>query len=229
MWIAQYKLSTQNTYAPVIAELTANLDLAELKKLTPETLQATISRLIGAKNSLRTYKIAIRSFLKFAGSEGLCDKALYKSIHIERQNLVPLVTTYVDFKLDHVLSAEANPRNRVILGLAIAAECSIAELIKLTWYDVDSTQAGLTLRPPRKKERKLRFQDPQNPIWLELIALRGDRTDDDYVFHGKQGTGLNYNQVHKIIEEALERAGVKATVGEVCKISARKKCEYLLR
>jgi site-specific recombinase XerD len=49
-------------------------------------------------------------------------------------------------------------------------------------------------------------------MWRELVALRGEATDDDPVFRSAKGGALDPSQVHRIVKQAARRAGLPPAV-----------------
>lgn len=217
-------INTKTTYERGLKQFCLSLDLDQLRQLSPKSVQAKIGDLNGSENSLRTYRTAIRAFLKDMGSKGLCDSALYQAVSVNPKSFSKQrPDTYIVFKKDLLINGEPELRNRVILLLTIA-KCKISEILPLTWFDVDPDKQSIKVRY-KKYERTIVLDDP---LWSEFIQLRQGRSLDDYVFYGARGRKLSSGQVYGIIEAALARTGIDAEPGELYSATSTKKREFIL-
>lgn len=224
-WLAQFKKeSTHTTYRQRFQPFAAGLTIDMLKSLTPEDVASRLRNDQSAASSQRTTRIAAKSFLKFAGEQGFCDRKLHTTIKIEEKAPLPVVEVYSSYDRDRVINEETIPRNQVILWLMLTQDFKVAEILQLTWYNVDYSENKIQYTASRCIRRVF----IPEPFWSQLISLRNHRSSDDYIFHGPQRTGLNHRQVKDIGEDALKRSGINAKFSEVCtggRISTR---EYRL-
>ncbi|MBD2397468.1 site-specific integrase [Leptolyngbya sp. FACHB-402] len=220
-WLEQYRETTSTFYSYRTAgELfTRFLGDRSITEIQPEDVERFVQELEGdsklAFNSLRSYKAAIRSFLKYISAR----PDLLHPLSIAHPPRRKLPDLYIDLRLNEVMQKEDNARNRVLLWLTIVVRCTTTEVLGLRWQDVDPQERCLVLRDhtlPESQDKEPRKAFLCNPIWSELIALRKGRSLDEHVFHGTRGTRLAPAQLNQIIVQALHRVGIDATPRDVC-------------
>jgi integrase/recombinase XerD len=110
----------------------------------------------------------------------------------------------------HLLALERNPRNKALLRLLYLGGLRISEACALCGRDLAARyDAGqVTLFGKGGKTRAVLLKAS---IWQELIALRAEDPDAP-VFRSRQGGALDPSQVHRIVKQAAQRAGLPETV-----------------
>ena len=106
----------------------------------------------------------------------------------------------------HLLALERNPRNKALLRLLYLGGLRISELCALCGRDLAARDdAGqVTLFGKGGKTRAVLLKPS---IWQELVALRAEDPDAP-VFRSRQGGALDPSQVHRIVKQAAQRAGL---------------------
>jgi integrase len=221
-WLQQYKAdSTFYAYRTAVERFISFLGVlqaAQLERSDVERFAVSLESDVSlSSNSVRSYKAAIRSFLKYAKNDSEQTDLLepLSSAYLPHSRLSDI---RVDCRLNELLNQEPNRQNRFILLLTIALDCLVSEVLNLTWADVDFDRHTLTLYRSSQqpnRARQSRTVSLCDPIWLELIALQQDRMLNQHVFHGVKGR-IDSFQVNRIISRALKRIGIDATPSEVC-------------
>ncbi len=62
------------------------------------------------------------------------------------------------------------------------------------------------------KGRKTRTVLLKQDVWLELMKLKGDRSNDEPVFQSRKGGHINRHQLWRIVSAAAKRAGIEGKV-----------------
>lgn len=110
-----------------------------------------------------------------------------------------------------MLALERHPRNSVMLLLLYASALRVSELCDLRWRDCQQREGGgqLTIFGKGAKTRVVLL--PQS-VWIRLVGLRSDASDDKTVFVSRRGGRLHESQVLRIVKQAAVRAGVTRAV-----------------
>ncbi len=106
---------------------------------------------------------------------------------------------------------ETDPRNRLILRVLYSGGLRVSELSPLVWKDLKergNTGQVTVYGKGRKTRTVLLKQD----VWLELMKLKGDRSNDDPVFQSRKGGHINRHQLWRIVSAAAKRAGIEGKV-----------------
>jgi integrase/recombinase XerD len=114
-------------------------------------------------------------------------------------------------EVQHLLFVEKQPRNAAMLRLIYGAGLRISEACELRWRDVVARdEAGqLTIMGKGGKTRVILLPAA---LWRRLDALRLNAGPDDYVFRSREGGGLKRLRIHRIVKQAVKRAGLPDTV-----------------
>jgi site-specific recombinase XerD len=111
-----------------------------------------------------------------------------------------------------LIALEGEPRNHALLRLAYIAGLRISEICALRWRDAKRRAGGGGQITVFGKGGKTRAVMLPVSMWRELVALRGEATDDDPVFRSAKGGALDPSQVHRIVKQAARRAGLPPAV-----------------
>jgi integrase/recombinase XerD len=114
-------------------------------------------------------------------------------------------------EVHRLLALETRPRNHALLRLLYTAALRVSELCALTWRDVQPRDdAGqVTIFGKGGKTRAVLLTPG---VWAELVALRGGAGEGDPVFRSGKGGHLTPVQVHRIVKQAAQRAGLSDRV-----------------
>lgn len=110
-----------------------------------------------------------------------------------------------------LIALEPVPRNHALLRLLYLAGLRLSEAIGLHWRDVKRrTNGGQVTVFGKGGKTRVILLPPS--LWKELAGLRGDAGDNDPVFLSRKGGPLQASQVHRIVKEAAQRAGLSGDV-----------------
>ncbi len=148
----------------------------------------------------------VKSLFAFAYRVGYCP---FDVTLAERIMGVPAVVK--------MLAMEDDPRNHALLTLLYAAGLRVSEACALRWRDLqprDPAQGApgglVTIFGKGLKTRHVLL--PQS-VWDELLALRGDDTEDQPVFPSRmRGRSLSSPQAWRIVKAAALRAGLPKAI-----------------
>ncbi len=113
-----------------------------------------------------------------------------------------------------MIDAEPQPRNRAILKLLYYGGLRVSELCALKWRNIQVRDncGQVTVFGKGSKTRTVLI--PAS-LWVELNRLRGSSGENDPVFCSQKkrhGSHLAREWVHKIVQAAAKRAGLKGKV-----------------
>lgn len=123
---------------------------------------------------------------------------------LERINEHRVLLELDDFK--KILSvAEENPRDYAMLALFMNTGMRKTALISIMMDDLDLKNGVLTIIDKGNKRQVYNLNDETISILTTWISRRGN-TDDNHLFPGKNGTGLEERAVRDIVERCTQKA-----------------------
>jgi integrase/recombinase XerD len=113
--------------------------------------------------------------------------------------------------VQRMLALERHPRNAVLLLVLYASAVRVSELCALRWRDCQDRADGgqITVFGKGGKTRVVLLPDR---VWRAVMRLRGEATEDKYVFLSRRGGRLHESQALRIVKGAAVRAGVTSAV-----------------
>jgi integrase/recombinase XerD len=150
---------------------------------------------------------AVKSVLSFASTIGYTSFNVGAAVPLPkvRQTLAARIVTRETAAA--VMAGETNPRNHALLRLLYFGGLRVSEISTLRWRDLnprDDDSGQVTVYGKGGKTRAILL--PAH-VWRDVMALRGDASDDEPVFCGRGGA-LTASQVARIVKAAGVRAGV---------------------
>jgi len=210
LWLHGRSPATQRAYAADLAAFRAVVP-CPLRQVTLGDLQAYQDSFASLAPTTQARRLsAVKSLLSFGQRTGFLPVNVGAGIRLPKakQTLSERILD-VDAVL-HLLALERNARNKALLKLLYLGGLRISELCGLRGRDLAARDdAGqVTLFGKGGKTRAVLLKPS---IWQQLIALRAEAPDAP-VFRSRQGGALDASQVHRIVKQAAQRAGLPATV-----------------
>jgi integrase/recombinase XerD len=114
-------------------------------------------------------------------------------------------------EVQRMIALEPNPRNRTLLTTLYASGVRVSEVSGLRWRDVQGRAEGgqITVFGKGGKTRSILL--PQS-VWTAVMALRGERGENDPVFRSRKRSALSPSQILRVVKRAAKRAGLSANV-----------------
>jgi integrase/recombinase XerD len=109
--------------------------------------------------------------------------------------------------VDKTLAVNASPRDRGLLHLIYAAGLRVSEACQLRWRNLRPTGEAGQITVFGKNGRTRSIALPQ-PIWSEVVNLRGAAAAEDPVFPSRTGKPLDRGRVRIILRKAAAEAGI---------------------
>jgi site-specific recombinase XerD len=210
LWLHGRSPATQRAYGADLAAFRA-LVPSPLRQVSLGDLQAYQDSLAALAPTTQARRLsAIKSLLSFGQRTGFLSVNVGAAIRLPqaKQTLSERILD-VDAVLQ-MLALELQPRNKALLRLLYLGGLRISELCALRGRDLAARDdAGqVTLFGKGGKTRAVLLKAS---IWQELVALRSADPDAP-VFRSRQGGALDPSQVHRIVKQAAQRAGLAKTV-----------------
>lgn len=159
-------------------------------------------------NSRKTATAAIKSLFSFANKIGILSLNVGAALSQVKSKDCLNERILTELEVATMIALETNPRNRLILRLLYSGGLRVSELSELKWRDLKQRgESGqVTVFGKGKKTRTVLLKQD---VWLELVRLRGDRSNDEPVFQSRKGGHINRHQLWRIVSAAAERAGLE--------------------
>lgn len=212
LWVHGRPKTTRRSY---LANARRLLDFSakDLQGLTLADLQKFVDSL--AVLSLSTQKqiiASVKSLLTFGHKIGYLPfnvGAVLRTPKLKDKLAERILT---EAEVITMLHTTKNPRDALLLRMLYATAARVSELCGLTWADVqpngDSGQVTLFGKGGKTRAVKL-----SKATWQALQALRPMICDgSEPVFISQKGGRLDETQVHRIVKQAAQRAGIAGNV-----------------
>lgn len=211
MWLDGRSPHTRSSYRRYAREFLAYLN-KPLHLATLADVQGWRLTLSGkSDNSIKTATSAVKSLFTFAHKIGVLQVNVGAALKQVKPKDCLNERILSELEVQTMIALETDPRNRLILRLLYSGGLRVSELSTLTWKDLkergDSGQVTVY-----GKGRKTRTVLLKQDVWLELVKLRGDRSNDDPVFQSRKGGHINRHQLWRIVSAAAQRAGIEGKV-----------------
>lgn len=121
--------------------------------------------------------------------------------------------------------AALHGRNQLMFRLGVAFGLRITDLLNLKVGQVRGKKEAIVIE---QKTRKARTITVSRQLQKELTHLEGD--DNDYIFKSRQGANrpISRQRAYQVLNNAIDRAGLKDKVGTIGTHSLRKTFGYIL-
>lgn len=213
MWLHGKKPHTQRAYRGLAGQFVASVGLP-LAQVSLGDLQDFIDGLpANLSDASRGRSIAaIKSLLSFGHGLGYLPFNVGAAVKIPKAKDTLAERILSEADVARMLALETNARNHAILLTLYGTAARVSEMCGMKWRDLqprDKGEGQVTLYGKGSKTRQVRF--PAS-LWQELLALRGDAGDDQFVFVSRQSDRLSPQQAWRIARGAARRAGINKNV-----------------
>ncbi len=211
MWLDAKSDNTANSYRryakSFLNYLGKPLHLATLADLQGWRLTLSTQ----SDNSVKTATAAVKSLFTFAHKIGVLKVNPGAALSQVKAKDCLNERILSELEVATMIALETDPRNRLILRLLYSGGLRVSELSTLTWKDLKERgdTGQVTVFGKGKKTRTVLLKQD---VWLELVKLRGDRSNDDPVFQSRKGGHINRHQLWRIVVAAAKRAGIEGKV-----------------
>lgn len=169
--------------------------------------------------SIARHISSLRSFFKYLLKTGLIENnpmTLISNPKVEKK--LPKFVPYKE--LDQLLNifdgdTPLDCRNSLILELLYATGIRVSELINIKLNDIDFKRCEIKILGKGNKERIVLFGSRCLNIlnrYLELFYDKYNINHTDYLLLGVRGNKINDREVRKIINLAVDKAGIKLNI-----------------
>jgi integrase/recombinase XerD len=207
LWLAGKANRTRRAYQD---DITAFLRFADrpLRQVTLADLVGWGETLSGMAPASRARKLgAVKSLAAFGHRIG------YLAFDIGAPLRLPAIKSTLAERIlgegdvHRLLTLETHPRNHALLRLLYTGALRISELCALTWRDLQPRDdAGQVTVFGKGGKTRVVLLTPG--VWTELMAVRSNAGEDDPVFRSGKGGHLTPVQVHRLVKQAVARAGI---------------------
>lgn len=212
MWLHGRPETTQRAYAYEVKTLMAVV-VKPLTQITLGDLQGYFDGLSELAPATRSRSInAVKSLFRFAQRIGYlrfnpCAAILSPKI---KNTLAERILN--ESQVHRLISLEPSNRNRVLLRLLYASGMRVSEICGLTWKDCQERgESGQITVYGKGGKTRVVLLSPET--WADLMTLPKGSSPDSPLFTSRKGKGhLSPVQVHRIVKDASERAGIEAGV-----------------
>jgi integrase/recombinase XerD len=213
LWLHGRSRHTQRAY---------RAEASRFRRLVPKPLRAVtlgdlqafvdaLDELALAPVSRNRVMVAVKSLYAFGHRLGYLPFDVARAIRLApvREGLSERILS--EPEVLRMIALEANPRNRTLLTLLYASGVRVSEVASLRWRDVQSrAESGqVTVFGKGGKTRSILL--PAS-VWTGVVALRGDRGEDDPVFLSRKRKPLGASQILRVVKRAAARAGIPSNV-----------------
>jgi len=210
LWLHGRSEHTARAYRRAIERLVTSTSGKPLRAVTLGDLQAFADALDGQPSSRGQAIAAVKSLLSFGSRIGALPFNVGAALRKPKSR---------DGLADRILGETAiakmlaltEGRDHALVRVLYATGARVSEAVSLRWSHVATATDGgafLTLFGKGGKTRTVRVSSETAAV---LVDLRGDATEDAFVFAGRGGA-LNVSQAYRIVRAAAERAGIKKAV-----------------
>lgn len=216
LWLSGKAKNTQQAYRRDIDLFLAFLEAKPLQRVTLNDFQEYRKALNSqgwAESSVQRRLNAVKSLLTYGHTIGVLAVNAAKPEKVGKgkdkisQRILPESAI-----LRMLHTYKGSERDRVILLFLYASGCRCSELLSLTWEDcqeLDSGNARITIYGKGGKTRVILLGAE---IWQQVKVLRGDRPLNSPIFISRKGKALSRTQIHRIVKDAAQQAGIDKPV-----------------
>jgi integrase/recombinase XerD len=211
MWLDGRSPHTQSSYRRYAREFLAYLN-KPLHLATLADVQGWRMTLLGkSDNSIKTATSAVKSLFTFGHRIGVLQLNVTAALKQVKPQDTLNERILSELEVQTMIALETNPRNHLILRLLYSGGLRVSELSILKWKNlaVRGESGQVTVFGKGRKTRTVLLKQD---IWLELLKLRGDRSNDEPVFQSRKGGHINRHQLWRIVAAAAKRAGIEGKV-----------------
>lgn len=208
MWLHGKPATTIRSYRPTANQFLQFIGGKSLHAVLLSDLQGYIDSLEGKPSTIAHHISVIKSLFSFCYKTGYMPINKGATIQAPKfeQRLAERILT--EEQVQKMLALEPDPRNHAILRLLYNSGCRCSELINLSWIDIYPNGKGGKIRVWGKGGKE-RYIIISAPTYEEIMALRGESTDQEPVFCSKtlgKGGRISRSQVYRIVRAAANRA-----------------------
>jgi len=211
LWIGSKKSAKTHRLYQAFYEAFAAFVQKPLQAITYNDLQSWAEQLTGSVNTKRVTVYAIKSLFTFAHTTGYI--RMNPAIVIKPPDAKNTLAQRI-LSEDQVLAMihkTSKQRDNVLLRVLYASAGRISEVCGLTWGDVqpngDTGQVTLFGKGGKTHAVKL-----SKATWQALQDYRQGAPDAAPVFKSQKGGSLTAVQVHRLVKQAAQRAGIPGNV-----------------
>jgi integrase/recombinase XerD len=198
-----------------------------LKKVTYEDLVEYATQFQGrAESTRRMYLAAAKSLISFAHKIGYIPFNVGMALKLNEmpdaineryldEADIKLLVRMAQKKLEQVKTPKRQYtalRNLLIIKLLYQAGLRANELCQLTWGDLTQRGDSGQVYIRKAKGSKNRTVVIKSKLWAELMEFKGSATATDAVFKSQKGGHLDRQNLHPIIKEIAQAAGLSDKV-----------------
>lgn len=211
MWLDGRSPHTQSSYRRYAREFLAYLN-KPLHLATLADVQGWRFTLSGkSDNSIKTATSAVKSLFTFGHRIGVLQLNVTAALKQVKPQDTLNERILSELEVQTMIALETDPRNRLILRLLYSGGLRVSELSTLKWKNLkERGESGqVTVFGKGRKTRTILLRQD---VWLELVKLRGDRSNDEPVFQSRKVGHINRHQLWRIVTAAAKRAGIEGNV-----------------
>lgn len=212
MWLHNRSENTRRAYESDVRRFREHTGGKPLHAVTLEDVQTFASALEGAPESKARRIGVVKSLFAFGHKVGYLPFDVARPVKVPRRKNTLAERILPEADVQRMIALEPSPRNKAMLRLMYAGGLRVSELAALKWRDLQSRDDAGQLTVFGKGDRTRSVVLPQ-PLWNELLALRGRPDLDAPLFASQKGGGhLDPSSIVRMVRTAAERAGIKQKV-----------------
>lgn len=211
MWVSRKNsAATQKQYRQTWTQFSQVVG-TPIQGCTLSTLQSWAAGLTGSENTRKVRVACIKSLFTFAHKTGyirMNPAVMLDSVKAKDELAARILTE--EEVMAMIAKTEKN-RDKVLIRLLYASAARISEICALTWKDVatNGDSGQITLYGKGGKTRVVKLS---KPTYKALCDLDNGARDDRPIFVSQKGGPLDETQVHRIVKQAAQRAGINGNV-----------------
>jgi len=212
LWLHGRGVNTRDAYARDVARLFVAVP-KELRSMTLGDLQTFADSLADlAPSSQKRILSAAKSLFTFAQKLGYVQFNVGAAVIIPKPKNTIAERILSERQVMRMIELETDHRNQTLLILLYASGGRVSEICGLCWRDCQPRKKGgtVTLYGKGQKTRTILLKAE---TFVQLLSLRGTAGPTDPVFpNPKTGKPLTRQHLHRLVQRAARRAGIRANV-----------------
>jgi len=213
LWIHGRSKHTQRAYLADIQHFSINThkSFKEIRLVDIQEFEISLVEQKLEQNSVNRTLAAVKSLISFAHRIGYLPFDVGRPVKLTAAKDTLSERILSESEIHRIISAEPNPRNKLILKMLYTSAVRVSELSNLCWKDLQEREDGGQVTVFGKGNKTHTVLLPLS-IWTELTAYRNGSADEQPLFKSRKNNKLCCSQILRIVKKSAEKAGITKSV-----------------